>query len=147
MIKNKTTEELTNELISLNKLDDYINRNKENFLEISLSDYLKNMIKEKCLDEKQIRKNSGIDNTYVYEIFNGKKKNVARDKLILISLAMQLDLKETQRLLKLGGKNELYSRNGRDSIIIFSICQKYNIDKIEELLFDEGYESLYGNNK
>lgn len=147
MIKNKITEELTNQIISSNNLSDYISRNKENFLEISLSEYLKNIVKEKGLDEKEVRKNSGIDNTYVYEIFNGKKKNVARDKLILISLSMGLDLKETQRLLKLGGKNELYSRNIRDSIIIFSICQKYDIEKTEELLFNEGYESLYNHNK
>lgn len=147
MIKNKVTEELTNQIISSNNLSDYISRNKENFLEISLSEYLKNIVKEKGLDEKEVRKNSGIDNTYVYEIFNGKKKNVARDKLILISLSMGLDLKETQRLLKLGGKNELYSRNIRDSIIIFSICQKYDIEKTEELLFNEGYESLYNHNK
>ena len=147
MIKNKVTEELTNQIISSNNLSDYISRNKENFFEISLSEYLKNIVKEKGLDEKEVRKNSGIDNTYVYEIFNGKKKNVARDKLILISLSMGLDLKETQRLLKLGGKNELYSRNIRDSIIIFSICQKYDIEKTEELLFNEGYESLYNHNK
>ena len=98
MIKNKITEELTNQIISSNNLSDYISRNKENFFEISLSEYLKNIVKEKGLDEKEVRKNSGIDNTYVYEIFNGKKKNVARDKLILISLSMGLDLKETQRL-------------------------------------------------
>ena len=78
-------------------------------------------------------RDSGLSYSYTYQIFNGQKMP-SRDKLIAIGFGLHLDLDSFQRMLKLGGCIELYTRVWRDAVIKFCILHRYDIWKTDETL-------------
>ena len=56
---------------------------------------------------------------------------------------MGLSLKETQRLLAVGGCGALYPRVRRDAAVIFALNQKMSLLQAEELLSSLPERSLY----
>lgn len=103
-----------------------------------LSGYLNQLLEERSLKRAAVVRAAGINETFGYQIFTGARR-ASRDNLLKIAFALGLSLRETNRLLKAGGANELYCKNRRDAIIIFSISHGYSLQKTEEELyrFDE----------
>lgn len=91
------------------------------------------LLAEKKLKKADVAKKSNIHRTYLYEIFGGSK-TPSRDKIIAIAFAMNLNLEETQKLLKRSGYRELYSRDSRDSVVIFAINKNMNLMACNHLL-------------
>ena len=137
----KSTGDLLAELKEEKHIENYLNRNKPEFV-IPLNEYLTKLLQEKNLDLKEIVKNSNLNRVYVYHIFSGKRKNPSRTKILAIGIAMNLSLEEMQYLLRYAGQNPLYPRNSWDSIIISAIEQKLNVLETNELLEQLG-EDLY----
>ncbi|MGN1135585.1 MAG: helix-turn-helix domain-containing protein [Oscillospiraceae bacterium] len=115
--------------------------NKDNMFNLSLSEYLMELLKEKKLKRSDVIRNSGLDEAYVYEIFSGRKKP-SRDKLIAVTFGLQLNVQETQRVLKVGGHTELYPRMERDAAILFAVRKQKNIFETDEMLLDNGFPTL-----
>lgn len=137
----KNTDDLLKDLESARNIDDYISSNKIHFADISLSDYLHKLLKEKNLKQADVIKRSGLQQTYACQIFAGTK-NPTRDKVLCISFGMGLNLAETQQLLKSCNLPFLYAKHQRDSIIIFAINKKLNIMDTNTLLYERGENTL-----
>lgn len=138
----KSTDELLKILNAEDEIESYIEENKGDLINLSLSDYLDDMLKKYNISKNEAINNSALNQIYGYQIFDGKKKNPSRDKLIQLIFGLRLDITDAQRLLKIAGVNELYPRIKRDSIIIFAINKKINITKCDELLFELGEETI-----
>lgn len=138
----KATDELLKILNQEEEIETYIEENKEDLIDLSLSDYLDDMLKKYNISKNSAINNSELNQIYGYQIFYGKKKNPSRDKLIQLIFGMGLNITDAQRLLKIAGVNELYPRIKRDSIIIFAINKKINITQCDELLFELGEETI-----
>ncbi len=82
-----------------------------------------------------------IPATYAYQIFEGRK-NCGRDKLLRIALAFPLSIADTNRLLSVGGFNDLYVRNKRDAIVLYCLEKKIGVVDANILLSDSGEEIL-----
>ena len=129
-----------NDASDINKLDSYINDIEGNY-ELSFSRYLNAlMVKLDVLPASLIEK-SNIEHSYCYQILNGRK-NPGRDKILAIALALQIDLHETQRLLKLAGEGALYPKSRRDSLIIYAIEHKMSVIDTGLLLDKYGEKPL-----
>ncbi len=133
------TEELLSELLSSPDPERFIEQN--GFVERSLSEYLQQLIVEKGLKQSTVVRDAGLNNTFGYQIFKGTRK-ASRNKLLQIAFAMGLSLRETDRLLRAAGVNELYCKNRRDAIIIFSVKNGYSLQKTEEELYRFGEETI-----
>ena len=107
----KDTNQLENELSSAKDLEEFFDDNKENFLKISLAEYLEQLLTEKNLTKADVVKKSSLNPTYAYHIFAGRKQNPSRIKIICLAFAMELTPKETQRLLYFSGNEKLYAKN------------------------------------
>ena len=83
-----------------------------------------------------------MSESYIYEIFGGKKSNPSRNKLLQIAFAMSLDLETTQKLLKIAKVGTLYPRIKRDSIIIFALNKNLDFFECENLLEQAKVEGL-----
>lgn len=130
------TVDLLNTLNSINNTNELHNFMKNiNDKNITFVTYFKDLCDKKNLKKSNIIHKSNINRTYGYQILNGDKKP-SRDKIIQLCIGANLTLKETNNCLILGGANELYVKNSRDSIIIFSINQKLSITDINELLYE-----------
>lgn len=137
----KNTDDLLKDLESTKNIDDYISSNKIHFADISLSDYLHKLLKEKKLKQADVIRNAELDSVYGCQIFSGTK-NPTRDKVLCIAFGMGLNLAETQQLLKSCSLPFLYAKHKRDSIIIFAINKKLNILETNNLLYDRGEKTL-----
>ena len=58
------------------------------------------------------------------------------------STVATLSLEETQHLLKYGGHNELYVKVKRDAYVMFALEKCYDIQKLNELLFECGEKTF-----
>lgn len=132
----KDTSELENEIIGVKSEKDlkkFLADNEENFPEFTLAEYLNFLVVEKKLDKTEIVKTSQIGN-YAYKMFSGERKNTSRNKILALSFAMKLSVKETNRLLYYANAKKLYSKDDWDDVIIFALNNKYSMEKTNKLL-------------
>lgn len=136
----KTTDELINEIKS-GKIEKYIEQNEREFTEVTLHEYICNIIKKKELKKSKVVARSGLNRIYTYQIFAGKRMP-SRDKLLAIGFGLQLDLDEMDKLLRQAGYSPLYARSKRDAIIIHAVVNNKSIFVANEMLFDNNFEIL-----
>ena len=136
----KTTEMLMNELITIDEIESFVSDNNEEILDLSLSDYLNELLAKYDFKQSDIFKRAGITTNYGYELFNGDKKKPSRDILIRLCIGFPLTIKEAQTVLRCGKVRQLYPRDERDAYILFALNKRYSIDKLNELLYDQNLE-------
>ena len=94
----KSTDELLKILKSKKSYAEYL-REEPVFYTGSLEEELEKLAEKKGLTKAEVIERSGLDRTYAYQIFSGRRKP-ARDKLLALGFGMGLALEEMQKLLK-----------------------------------------------
>lgn len=138
-VKEPLTEELLDELLASPDPAKFAKRHRLG--EPSLAEHLNELLEEKGLARIDVVRAAGLNETFGYQIFKGQR-NPSRDKVLQIALAMNLDLRETNRLLRIAGVSDLYCKNRRDAIVIFCIDKGYTLLKTDEELYRFGEETL-----
>lgn len=141
MAREKSTGDLMEELKPARSPQAYLEKNKDELLEVSFVEYLNELLAAQGMTKAAALRMTNIHNNYGYEIFKGSK-HPSRDKTIQLCLAMKLALTDAQRLLRLAGYSELYPRIKRDSIIIFALKESLSVVDTDLLLDDGGEECL-----
>lgn len=143
LLKNKTTEKLTNEIVSASDIGQFAKDNETEFISFDLAEYLKTLLKQYNSDKSAVfAKAQMAGNNYGYEIFSGSKKNISRDKLIQLCFGFPLTIKEAEMVLRLGGVRPLYPRDERDAYIMFALNNKYSLEATNELLFNNSLKTI-----
>lgn len=137
----KDTSMLQSELKHSGNVEEFVRDNREELQIKSVAEYLNELLIQYDLEKSDVAKRAGFVGNYLYQVFNGVK-SAGRDKLIQIAFGFPLTLEETQYLLRLGGHSELYVRNSRDAFLMFSIEKGYNIQKVNELLYENNKELI-----
>ncbi len=101
---------------------------------------LRKMMNWHDYDVGQMIRKTGISKSYFYQILNNER-SPSRDAVINIAISLNCDLSETNFLLKVSEKQELYAKSKRDSVIIYSIAHEYSLAETNELL-SENEEQL-----
>lgn len=134
-MEQKTTRELSHMLTnvqSLQNLESYTS-DLPDLSDCQFADYFRSLPNVQKLSSRELILRSGIERTYFYQIMNGTR-NPGRDKVIMLSLAAELTLSETQRALKLCNLGILYARRRRDAVISFALQKHLSVDDAQELL-------------
>ena len=137
----KSTELLQSELKNAKNPAEFFEENKHNLKEKTVRDYLLEMLIKYDVEKNDVVMRSGMSGTYPYQIFDGKR-TAGRDKLIQLAFGFPLTLEEIQHLLKYGGHNELYVKVKRDAYVMFALGKRYDIQQLNELLFDCGEKTF-----
>ncbi len=138
---DKITEKLMKEVKFTRKLDDILEN--EHIREItSIDKYLNELIARKEVSKSKIIAKAGINHTYAYQILSGERQKPSRNILIQFAIGLNASLRETNRLLRIAGHSELYIKNKRDVIIMYGIKHGYNLEKVEELLYEYNQETI-----
>ena len=140
----KNTAEMENEIIRAHTKEDlknFLEDNEENFPDFTLAEYLKFLLDEKNLKLSEVIKASQLG-TYAYKIFEGERKNNARNKILSLAFAMKLSVQETNRLLYYANAKKLYAKDDWDAVIIFALNNGYGIKQTNELLTDSAMSPL-----
>ena len=107
----------------------------------SAAEYLNYLLDKKGLKRAAVIKAAGLNETFGYQIFKGERQG-SRNKMLQLAFAMQLSLKETNRLLQAAGVNELYPKDRRDAIIIFCLDKGYTLREAECELYRFGEATI-----
>ncbi len=85
--------------------------------------------------------NRSQQSDYVYKVFKNQRK-ASRDILIAIALGMNLDLNETQTMLRIASHAQLDPRNQRDAILIYALLHHLPVMQVNEILYNLGASIL-----
>lgn len=133
----KSTEMLINELKTTDKIESFVTENANEIHELSLSEYLRELLKTYGYDKSEVFKRAGMSDTnYGYELFRNDTKKASRDKLIRLCIGFPLSVDEAQKVLRYGKVRPLYPRDERDAYILFGLNKKYSLDEINDLLYE-----------
>ena len=128
----KSTEELFNGLKDDPDVETFLANNQQEFSK-PFHEYLSNLLEEKNLSKKYLCQELNCAVAHIYHIFSGTKKP-SRQRIVAISRAMNLNLEETQYLLRYGGYGILYPRNPWDAVVISAIEHELSVAEMNELL-------------
>ena len=143
MDEKVNTNTLMRRIFKANNLEAFFENNKDHLLAPDFCRLLKEFCCERGMTPARVIERSEIDRTYGHQLFNGTRKP-SRDKIIQLSVALELSVDETQKLLRLSGKSPLYPRLKRDAVILFGLINKMPVLEIQETLAAYGMTMLGG---
>ena len=135
----KSTEQLMNELENATDIGDFVAKNQNEMMDLSLSKYLRQLLNKYNLEKSDVfRRAKMTESNYGYELFRDDSKKASRDKLIQICVGFPLTIEETQEVLRYGKVRTLYPRDERDAYILFALKNGYDMAQLNDLLFANG---------
>ncbi|MDD4311571.1 MAG: hypothetical protein PHW41_03730 [Eubacteriales bacterium] len=146
MSKNSSKEALTTTALfalleKSQSLETFFIDHGDELPSISLPDYLNFLLERHQMTKQAVIRAANLERSNGYQIFNGYR-TPRRNALLRIALGMYLTLDETQYLLKLALRGELYPRNRRDAAVIYCIQHRFNLIDTELMLEQLGEEML-----
>lgn len=137
----KSTEELLNELSKAEDVFEFARENQMELESYSLTGLLEELLVKYGKQKKDVIKDSGLDTTYGYQIFDGRK-NPRRDKLLQLAFGFPLTVEEANRVFRAAGVSDLYVRCKRDTICMYCLQQRMTVDECNALLYQAGEDTL-----
>ncbi len=135
------TEELMKLLNQADSFEQFCRLHADKLADISTADYLTLLLSDHKMTKQQVIEQANLERSSGYQIFSGIR-HPRRDTLLRIAIAMRLTLSETQRLLKVAQRGELYPKNRRDAAMIYCIEHRRDMIEAELLLQSIGEPSL-----
>lgn len=141
MSRERLTEELLERLLAAATPEAYLEEGLT--VDRELPDYLNELRAEKGIKRSDIIRASGLNGTFVYDVFSGKSR-LRRDNALMLAFGMGCSLRETQRLLRLDGVSELWPKVRRDAILIWCIEHGFTRSEADDELYRLGEKTLFG---
>ncbi len=105
--------------------------------------FIEERIREQKILKKELIRQADFPEKYGYKLLSGESHTSERDYILRFLFALGLNLKDTQRALKLYGMRELYAKDARDIVLIVAVNKKiHSVDQVNELLLENGQEPL-----
>ena len=139
-MRDETNTDNLLKILYTHSLDDFMDSNPSL---MPFPDYITHMCLSRGATREHVIKKSGIDRTYGHQLFNGTRKP-SRDKVIQLAFGFELDVEQTQQLLKAAEKSPLYPRIKRDAALLYCIMHKLGYIEAQKLLHSFDIEALGG---
>lgn len=136
----KTTEQLLHDIQRSHDLQEVLAQTVDESLNETAAAYLNRLLAQKHLSPAEVARRSG-QGEYVYKVFSGSRRP-SRDILLAIALGLTMDVRETQRLLRLAGTAQLDPRVQRDAVILYALHKNLPPLQLNEYLYDLGMPSI-----
>lgn len=140
-LSQQSTNQMLDSLIHSRDFEAFLDSNSDDIVDVGFGEYLTGLCESKNIEKSEVIKRSGIERSYGYQLFKGTR-TPSRDKVILLAIGMMLSLDETQKLLKMARKSELYPRIKRDAAVIFAIERKMEMVDLQAFLAHLGENPL-----
>lgn len=115
--------------------------NEGEFLEEDVKGFFDDLFDLTHLKKSEVIRKANIPRTYAYQILEGRRMG-KRDYYILIAIAMNLDLRTTQRMLAITCCGALHPLIKRDAAIIFAINHGYSNEETYDFMNGLGLMTL-----
>jgi hypothetical protein len=101
------------------------------------AEYLLRQLEKRGMRRVELIEALKTERVYGYQLLNGTRR-MSREQLIRTALFLQMDMKETQRLLRLGGAPCLYARDRQDARVLFAIAKGLPYARACGFIWQEG---------
>ena len=122
-------EETLRELKSEKDASDFINEHT-GVKWSSFSDYYVRYLGTHDISTSEIVSRAGFGE-YAYQIINGRKKPVSRDRIIALCIAAGMSIKETDRALRLADHYKMNPKDERDVRIV--VCMNNGMNNVVDV--------------
>lgn len=136
-----TTDKLLKELKKAKDLDAFLEAHAEVVSELSLPDYLAQLLEQKKMSRAEVIAATGLSSAYGYQIFSGER-SPSRETIIQLGIGLKLNDEEMQQLLVRAKQAALYPRDRRDCVILYACRNGMDFQKVNEMLFERGMPML-----
>jgi hypothetical protein len=136
-----STSGLLQRLFKTASISRFIRHFEGDMTHIPFDVHLTNICRDKDTVPEQVIKKSGIERTYGHQLFNGRRKP-SRDKVIQLAFGFSMNYEETQELLKMARKSDLYPKLKRDAVIIYALTRQLGVSTVQDTLFELGLPIL-----
>lgn len=109
----------------------------------SFEEYINELREKKGESAEKIIRRGMIEKSYGHQLFKGSRRP-SRDTCLQLAFGFELDVEETQRLLKTAGKSVLYPRVLRDAAIIYSLHNQISLADTQIVLEKLGVPIIGG---
>ncbi len=106
-----------------------------------LSEHLSALLKARGLTVRDAIRACDLERSYGYQLFNGTRRPT-RDTLLKLALCLRLSEAETQRLMKIAGRQPLYARDRRDAALLYALTHGLGLEEADRFLCFLGEEGL-----
>lgn len=141
-MRERSTDDLGQELMGAPNIDAYIHNNEAFFSEQSITESLAELYERKAVSKAALARKSGMSEVYLHQVFSGRR-NPSRDRLLCLCIGLEATLEETQCLLKQSAYAQLYPKSKRDAIITYGILHRMELHAINDKLFAENEKTLF----
>ena len=141
-MREKTTDDLTQELMEQADLDRYITENEAHFAETDLTSVLTRLYKKCGLSKAELARRAGMSEVYLHQVFSGRRRP-SRDRLLCLCIGLDAGLEEANLLMKEMGYAPVYLRLKRDAIISHGLLHHTPLAEINDKLFSENEKTLF----
>ena len=131
----KSTEEIKNDMDKMNSIEEIIDYMNKELPKTSYGDRLYELCIQHKMEVSTLQKTVEglVSKSLFYAALNGTR-NLSREKIIYVALALNASIEETNELLKLAKHKELYPKIKEDAIVIFGLKNHKNMYDIYDLL-------------
>lgn len=138
-MKEKTADGLLNGLIDPSaRLPRALDALEKEFLgQTDLASYLGSLLHGRSLRKSQVIRESGLNETFAYQIFSGSRRP-SRNRLLQLLFPLHCSLAQVDQALYRAGSNCLSCHNRRDAIIIFCLAHEYTLQETDKELLHLG---------
>ena len=140
-MKEKSTSQLSQELMQASSLSEYINGNRDIFIDPDVTALLNALYEKRALSKAALARKAGMSEVYLHQVFSGRRKP-SRDRLLCLCVGLGASLEEAQELLKRASYAKLYPKSKRDAIIIHGLVHGKTLGEINDKLFHENEKTL-----
>ena len=141
-MREKSTDDLSQELMSQPNLDQYIKENEAYFSDAGITAFLEAIYGRCGMSKAELARRAGMSEVYLHQVFSGRRKP-SRDRLLCLCIGMEADLEEIQQLLKQVGYAPIYPKLKRDAIISHGILYRTPLTEINDKLFSQNEKTLF----
>ena len=139
---DRTTSDLTRDLMNQSNIDLYLRNNIASFADQSVAEQLTELYEKKSISKAELARRAGISEVYLHQVFSGRR-NPSRDRLLCICIGLGATLDEIQALLKRVSYAQIYPKIKRDAIISFGVVHHMDLNAINDKLFAENEKTLF----
>lgn len=140
-MERNPTSALLRMLDQASSIDAFFDAHESDLAVRPFHEIVSDLAQEKGLAIAQIINRAMMNESYCYQLFKGTRKP-SRDKILQLAFGMGLNPEQTNNLLRVAQKSELYCRDKRDAVIMFGLNNRKTILEVEEILLQKGYVLL-----
>ncbi len=129
------TSELWAQLFHSSSVNGYLDTADDRLEMPQFSEYITSLADEKHIKPEAIIKRGGIESSFGHRLFLGTR-NPSRDTVLQFAFGFELDVDQTQRLLKVARATALHPRVKRDAVIAYCLHHHKSFLDTQELLYE-----------